>query len=227
MAQTVCNGDATTLVIPQAFTDLTGAASSTQLPGGTPTGTGVVVMSASPTLTGTVGAAAITATGTVQAATVTATGGVNAGTTKFAVNSSGLCTAYNNVGLTGAGIPTEVGIATATTATAAVAATNLLAAPVAATVYLITAYLKITIATSTPVAGPVTITYADKDGVAQSVVMAMQNAAGAIATTTGSTTTTPISGTLAIYANSGTAIKYAIGFSGTGTFEYVFKCEAL
>jgi hypothetical protein len=152
---------------------------------------------------------------------------LNAGTTKFAVNSSGVATEYNSIALTGNGIPSEVGIVTTGTATAAIAATNLLAAPVAAGLYRVSCYLKITVATTTPVAGAVTLTYADKDSVAQSVVMSMKNAAGAVATQTGSTTITPISGDAIIWCNSGTAIKYAIAFSGTGTYEYNFKVEAL
>lgn len=182
---------------------------------------------ASPTFTGTVGAAAITATGTIQGATLTSTGGVNAGTSKLVINSSGVLTTYNNVALTGNGMPSEVGIVTTGTATAAITATNLLAAPVAAGFYRITAYLKITAVTSSPIAGAVTITYADKDGVAQSVIMQGQNAAGAVATQTGSSTNAPWTGTVVVWCNSGTAIKYAIAFSGTGTYEYNFKVEAL
>ena len=185
-------------------------------------------LSGTPAITvGAVTCTSVTGSATVQGATVTSTGGLNAGTTKFAVNSSGICTEYNAIALTGNGIPTEVGIATSGTATAAITATNLLAAPVAGAVYRISCYLKITVATTTPVAGPVTLTYADKDGVAQSVVMQLQNAAGSAVTSTGSTTTTPVSGETIIYTNSGTAIKYAIAFSGTGTYEYNFKVEAL
>lgn len=176
---------------------------------------------------GAITATSVTGSATVQGATLTSTGGLNAGTTKFAVNSSGIATEYNGIALTGNGMPSEVGIATSGTASAAISATNLLAAPVAAGFYRISAYLKITVATTTPVAGAVTLTYADKDGVAQSVVMQMQNAAGAVATQTGSTTTTPIMGQTMIWCNSGTAIKYAIAFSGTGTYEYNFKVEAL
>lgn len=50
MPQSYCNGDATTVSVPKTFADLTGACSGTQLPGGTPTGTGSVVMSNGPTL---------------------------------------------------------------------------------------------------------------------------------------------------------------------------------
>jgi hypothetical protein len=136
---------------------------------------------------------------------------------------------YNAVATTGAGIPSEVGVVTATTASAAVTATTLLAAPVAGTLYRVSAYLKITVATTTPVAGPITLTYKDNDGVAQSIVMPLANATGAIVSpwATGSTTTTPVNGNSYIYAGSGTAIQYAIAFSGTGTYEYRLVCEAL
>lgn len=142
------------------------------------------------------------------------------------ISASGLCTKYNNVSTTGQGLPALVGIVTTGTHTAAITATNLLAAPVAGGFYRISAYMKVTVATSTPVAGPITITYKDSDGVAQSVVLMMQNAAGAVATSTGSTTTTPVMGTIEIYCGSGTAITYAVGFSGTGTYELVLKCES-
>src|SRR6266850_3798583 len=56
-----CNGDSTTL--PKAFADLTGTCASSQLPGGPATGSGPVVMSASPTFTGTITLAASTNTG--------------------------------------------------------------------------------------------------------------------------------------------------------------------
>lgn len=76
MSQTFCHGDVTSLVIPQGFSDLTGVASSGQLPGGAPTGSGVVVMQtsptiASPTITGTESASNITASGTVTAKRLT------------------------------------------------------------------------------------------------------------------------------------------------------------
>jgi hypothetical protein len=61
-----CNGDSTTL--PKAFSELTGTASSTQLPGGTPTGTGAVVMGTNPTIViGTGGAITTSGSGTVAA----------------------------------------------------------------------------------------------------------------------------------------------------------------
>jgi hypothetical protein len=146
---------------------------------------------------------------------------------KFTVNNTGAVTAVGGVAATGQGVPSEVGVITAATASAAVTATTLLAAPVAATLYRVSAYMKVTVATASPVAGPITLTYKDSDGVAQSVVMQLQNAAGASTTTTGSTTTTPAMGSTRVYAGSGTALAYAIAFAGTGSYEYTFKCEAL
>ena len=218
-----------TLVAPVLGTPASGTLTNCTFPTLNQNTTGTAGgLSGTPAITvGAVICTSVTGSATVQGATVTSTGGLNAGTTKFAVNSSGVATEYNSIALTGNGIPSEVGIVTTGTATAAIAATNLLAAPVAAGMYRISCYLKITVATTSPVAGAVTLTYADKDGVAQSIVMSMQNSAGAVATQTGSTTTTPISGETIIWCNSGTAIKYAIAFSGTGTYEYNFKVEAL
>ena len=218
-----------TLVAPVLGTPASGTLTNCTFPTLNQNTTGTAGgLSGTPAITvGAVICTSVTGSATVQGATVTSTGGLNAGTTKFAVNSSGVATEYNNIALTGNGIPSEVGIVTTGTATAAIAVTNLLAAPVAAGMYRISCYLKITVATTSPVAGAVTLTYADKDGVAQSIVMSMKNAAGAVATQTGSTTTTPISGDAIIWCNSGTAIKYAIAFSGTGTYEYNFKVEAL
>lgn len=161
-----------------------------------------------------------------------AIGGTTASTGKFtsvtgtSLVLNGLATTYNSIATTGQGLPALVGIVTTGTHTAAIAATNLLAAPVAGGFYRISAYMKVTVATSTPVAGPITITYKDSDGVAQSVVMMLQNAAGSVATGTGSTTTTPVFGSIDIYCGSGTAIQYAVAFSGTGTYELVLKCES-
>lgn len=243
---TIYNGDAVDWSIPQTHSDLTGMVPLAAIPSltqnttgtaagltGTPSvsitnltvsgttsfGAASIALAAisgaaplaSPTFTGTVGAAAITATGLTTTATFATTG---------------LCTKYDNVATTGQGLPSLVGVVTTGTHTAAIAATSLLAAPVAGGFYRVSAYMKVTVATSTPIAGPITITYKDSDGVAQSVVMMMQNATGAVATSTGSTTTTPVMGTIEIYCGSGTAIQYAVAFSGTGTYELVLKCES-
>lgn len=52
MSQILCHGDVTTIVVPQTFSDLSGTATGAQLPGGAPTGSGVVVMASGPTITG-------------------------------------------------------------------------------------------------------------------------------------------------------------------------------
>jgi hypothetical protein len=99
--------------------------------------------------------------------------------------------------------------------------------------YRVTVYLHITTTGTSPVAGPVTITYTEPDGsVAQSHVLMMQNTSGAVVTTTvnNSTTTGTVTGSINIYAKTGVAIQYAIAVSGTfgsGRYQAHIICEAL
>lgn len=116
-----------------------------------------------------------------------------------------------------------------TAQTAAVAATNLLAAPATAR-YRISAYLKVTTpatGAATSTLGAVTITYADgTDNVAQSVVMQLQTQAGASATTNvGNSTTTVLAGEVPIYAHTGTAIQYAIGYASNAANTMAFEAH--
>ena len=125
----------------------------------------------------------------------------------------------------------EQGRADLTGQVAAVAATTLYT-PQITGLFRVSAYLKITTAGTSPVLGPVTITYTDgTDSVAQSVVMSMQTQAGAQATSNaGNTTTTVLTGDLIINALTAVAIKYAIALTGTvgsGAYEAHFKCESL
>jgi len=125
-------------------------------------------------------------------------------------------------------------IATADVAagTSAVSATTLFT-PTVSGWYRISASLKLTITGTSPVAGPITITYTDPDGsVAQSEVMLLHSVTGTVVTTTvnNSTTTGTVTGTLVIYAKTGVAIQYAIAVSGTyGAGRYVahLACESL
>jgi len=76
------------------------------------------------------------------------------------------------------------------------------------------------------------ITYNDGDGnVAQSVTMALMTTAGAIAiNSSGNTTATSLNGSMVIYARTGVAIKYAIGYTSSGTaMQYAahLKVEAM
>jgi len=101
---------------------------------------------------------------------------------------------------------------------AAVAATTLFT-PSVSGFYKINFYLKVTrAATTSSVLGGLTITYNDgTDSVAQSVVAQGQTQAGATGTTnTGNSTTSILSGTLNIWAVSGTAVKYAIAYTSSG-----------
>lgn len=117
-----------------------------------------------------------------------------------------------------------------TAQTAAVSATNLVAAPATAR-YRISAYLKVTTPATTGAAtstlGAVTITYADgTDNVAQSVVMQLQTQAGASATTNaGNSTTTVLAGEVPIYAHTGTAIQYAIAYASNTAAQMQFEAH--
>ncbi len=105
--------------------------------------------------------------------------------------------------------------------------------PTADGMYRVTVYLKITTTGTSPVAGPVTITYTDADGsVAQSHVLLMQNTSGAVVTTTvnNSTTTGTVNGSMVMNAKSGVAIQYAIAVSGTfgsGRYQAHIVCERI
>jgi hypothetical protein len=117
-----------------------------------------------------------------------------------------------------------------TAQTAAVSATNLVAAPATAR-YRISAYLKVTTPATTGLAtstlGGVTITYADgTDSVPQTVVMQLQTQAGASATTNaGNSTTTVLAGEVPIYAHSGTAIQYAIAYASNTAAQMQFEAH--
>lgn len=117
-----------------------------------------------------------------------------------------------------------------TAQTAAVAATNLVAAPATAR-YRIGAYLKVTTPATTGAAtstlGGVTITYADgTDTVPQSVLMQMQTQAGAAATSNSlNSTVTVLAGELLIYAHTGTAIQYAIAYASNTAAQMAFEAH--
>jgi len=93
--------------------------------------------------------------------------------------------------------------------------------------------LKLTTVGTSPVIGPVTITYTDGDGsVAQSIVMLLQSVTGTAVTTTvnNTTTTSNVNGSCQIFAKSGVAISYAIAQSGTigsGQWTAHIRVEAL
>ena len=117
--------------------------------------------------------------------------------------------------------------------TASATSATTLFTPLADGFYRVGVYLKITTTGTSPVAGPVTITYQSADGsVAQSHVMLLQSVTGTVVTTTvnNSTTTGTVNGSMVIYAKAGVAIQYAIAVSGTfgaGRYMAHLFCEQL
>lgn len=142
-------------------------------------------------------------------------------------------TLYNNIATVSNGVPSEVATVDLATQGAAIGATTIYT-PTATGSFRVSCYLQVTrAATTSSTLGTVTITYNDGDGnVAQSVVMALENAAGATATSaTTNTTATNLNGEMYIYARTGVAIQYAIGYASSGatSMQYAahLKVEAL
>ncbi len=175
--------------------------------------------------------------GTVVGSTYGGTGINNAGRTLTISTNSGTV-AFTGSGTTQSFPPatsTVVGrVASANIAsTASATSTTTLYTPPADGFYRVNIYLKITTTGTSPVAGPVTITYTDALGsVAQSHVMLLANTSGAVVTTTvnNSTTTGTVYGSMVMYAKASVAIQYAIAVSGTfgsGRYQAFLTCEAL
>lgn len=141
-------------------------------------------------------------------------------------------TSYNGISTVSNGHPGEYATVDLTAQSGAVGATTAYT-PTADGMFRLSAILKITTTGTSPVAGPITITYTDADGsVAQSHVMLLRNTSGAAVTTTvnNSTTTGTVNGDIVFYAKSGVAIQYAIAVSGTfgsGRYSAHLKLEAL
>lgn len=166
-----------------------------------------------------------------------------AGSNTFITNNGTITDAGGNVFSTGAGNTiyngtgkyfrglSEMGRVDLTAQVAAISATTLYT-PLITGLFRISAYLKITTTGTSPVLGPVTITYTDgTDSVAQSNVMQLSTQAGASATTnSGNTTTSTLNGEMIINALTGVAIQYAVALTGTvgaGAYEVHLKCESI
>lgn len=172
--------------------------------------------------------ASLTKGGTSNIAIRTGTGGVIEIGNKF--------TKYNNIATVSNGVPSELATVDLTTQAAAIAATTIYT-PAATGLFRLSIYLQVTrAATTSSVLGGATgvvITYNDGDGnVAQSNTAALATTAGAIAiTAAGNTTATNLEGTMVIYARTGVAIQYAIGYTSVGItamqFSAHLKVEAL
>lgn len=159
------------------------------------------------------------------------TGSVVSGT-KGTISTNTTVSNYNGIATVGSGIPAQVATVDLTAQTAAITATTLYT-PTATGLFRVIAYLKITTAGTSPIVGPVTIAYTDgTDSVAQSVIMSCQTQAGVAQATgnSGNTTTSVLTGTLAIWAKTGVAITYAIALTGTvgaGQYEAHLRLESM
>lgn len=112
-------------------------------------------------------------------------------------------------------------------------ATTALFTPTVDGLYRISVNIKLTTTGTSPVVGPVTITYTDADdSTAQSKVMSFSATTGAMVTTTvnNSVTTSNIDGNMVINAKAGSVVNYAIaqsGTAGTGRWAAHIKVERL
>lgn len=141
------------------------------------------------------------------------------------------------VGESTGGAPPAILASVNLTAQTAAKATTTLFTPSATGFYRISIYLQITTAGDVSSvlggAGGVVITYNDGIGnVAQSDVMALTTLAGAIAISSAvNTTATNLAGTLVIYARTGVAVTYAIGYTSVNanvmTYSAHLRAEAL
>lgn len=155
---------------------------------------------------------------------------------KLTATSSGIVTKYNNIATVSNGVPSELATVDLTAQGAAVGSTTIYT-PAATGMFRVSIYLQVTrAATTSSVLGGATgvvVTYNDGDGnVAQSDTAALATTAGAIAiTSAGNTTATNLTGSMVIYARTGVAIQYAIGYTSVGltSMQYAahLKIEAL
>lgn len=147
---------------------------------------------------------------------------------------SGIATRYNNILTVSNGIPSELATVDLTAQAAAITATTLYT-PAATGMYRISAYLQLTTPGTTSVLGGATglvLTYNDGDGnVAQSDTVSLMAQNGSIVNFINTNTTgTNLNGSVVIYARTGVAIQYAIGYTSAGTaMQYAvhLKVEAL
>lgn len=158
---------------------------------------------------------------------------------KFDVSTNGVVTKYNNITTVSNGVPSEYATVDLTAQTAAKTATTIYT-PTASGMFRISIALQVTTAaTSSSALGGTTgvvITYTEPDGsVAQSIVPLLTSEAGAVVVpatgNTGNATTTQSQGSAVIYAKTGIAIQYAIGYTSSGATPMAYsahlKVEAL
>lgn len=149
---------------------------------------------------------------------------------------AGKFTRYNNIATVSNGVPSELATVDLTTQAAAIADTTIYT-PTATGMFRLSVYLQVTRAatTSSILGGATGVVIKFNDGagnVAQTVTMALNSTTGTVVTTAaGNTTATNLNGTMVIYARTGVAISYAIGYTSVGVTSmqaaYNLKVEAL
>lgn len=152
----------------------------------------------------------------------------------------GLFDKYNNIALVSNGIPSELATVDLASTTAAAVSATTLYTPTASGMYRISIVLQVTrAATTSSILGGttgVTIAFTEPDGsIAQSIKPLLTDQAGAVVVpatgNVGNANTTQSQGSAVIYAKTGVAITYAIGYTSVGgtTMQYGahLKVEAM
>jgi len=149
---------------------------------------------------------------------------------KFTVSNGGSITTYNNTALIANGVPSQVAEIAITGRSSAITTATIFT-PTATGWFRLSVYEQITTKATTSsilggAAGTV-ITYNDGDGnVAQSITMALNSDTGTIVTTSATNTTaTNLNGTMVIYARTGVAIQYSIGYTSVGATAMVYSAR--
>jgi hypothetical protein len=164
------------------------------------TGSGSVVLAASPSITGTVALASATL--------------------------SGLVSNYNSIATVANGVPAEYATVDLTAQSAAQSTTTLYAVPASgAGVYRVCWSAKFTrAATTSSTLGALTVTFTDPDGVTVTqTCAAMNNSGGIVTAATSNSTSTVIMGiplTLNVKASTNITFAFAYASSGTTTMQY-------
>lgn len=151
----------------------------------------------------------------------------------------GKASIYNGITTVSGGIPSELATVDLTAQSAAITATTIYT-PAASQMFRISFVINVTTAaTTSSILGGTTgvvLTYTEPDGsVAQTVTVGMFAQNGTVITVasgnTGNSTTTLSHGDAIIYAKTGVAIQYAVGYTSVGgtamQYSVHAKCEAL
>lgn len=154
-----------------------------------------------------------------------------------AVTLTNKVTTYNNTATVERGVPSVIASVASAATSAAVGSTNLIASTPATGFYRVTVQASETVAGTTSILGPFTIGWTDGNNSSAQQIEPQCTAGSSTAATSVSatssalnTTTTKLHGSIVIYALTGTAITYTVGYTSTGTamfYRYRLVLEAL